>query len=127
MVEMREPLGGAAGQILGSLLQQLDDALNYFIRPTRRGRQHARDDDELLKWISNAGTQRGDRVTLCGTDDMARIRRRRPPMIELERILVTSAGGDGDDVQLNGLKERTLIYQEPAARWSRRQHGGALE
>lgn len=35
-------------------------------------------------------------------------------MIELERILVTSAGGDGDDVQLNGLKERTLIYQEPA-------------
>lgn len=114
VVEMREPVGGAAGQILGSLSQQLDDALNYFFRLTRRGRQYARDDDKHLKWISNAGTRRQDRVTLCGTDDLAKIRRRRPPMIELERISVTSAGGNGEDVRLNGPKERTLFYQESA-------------
>lgn len=114
VVGMRDPLGGAAGQILGSLSQQLDDALNYFTRPTWRGRQYGQDDEEFLKWITNAGTRRQDRVTLCGIDNLIRILRRRPPIIELERIPVTSARGNGKDVRVNGPKERTLFYQEPA-------------
>lgn len=113
VVEMRGLLGGAAGQMLQTLSQQVDDALNYFTRLTRRGRQYARDDEEFAKWIANAGTQRQDRMAY-GIENLTRILTRRPPIIELERIPVTAVRGNGEDVCVNGRKERTLFYQEPA-------------